>query len=376
MIISNRILSFSRSAAIGTNPSSGPSIQDRPSINPSINNINSFHQLDVYRSYCSYKDDKKNIILNEFWNNFYSLLPDICTTPDTTKSNAGKYHDEVIKLLHESKSTCKSSDDLILLQVRIEEMTMIFDEKSIYKTSPNLLHQLIRNDMPTAREYLKGYLSTEDLHLISNFGSYTLEAIVVYVLGLVFSSVNEFSVVRLSTLVDQLDTVVRVQAYITATAGLKYYSVKDALISDPKDDSVNEVDERDDSVNEVDDKDDSVKEAVKLDSKDDIKQGKRKGKDNRKLCAIGVHLVSFLVERELIVLSTDVNFTERVFHQNKGYYPLNCYAMCNFDFSLLPIKLNLPMVCKPAHWHINEAAVGGLLTLSDITIHRDGTHPN
>lgn len=48
-------------------------------------------------------------------------------------------------------------------------------------------------------------------------------------------------------------------------------------------------------------KDESVKEAVKLDSKDDIKQGKSKRKVNRKLCAIGVHLVNFLVERELFV---------------------------------------------------------------------------
>lgn len=76
----------------------------------------------------------------------------------------------------------------------IEDMTMNYDEKSLYKTSPNLLNLLIRDDMPNAKEYLKRYLPQEDLHLIYHLGSYTLEAIVIYVLGLVFSCVKESSV--------------------------------------------------------------------------------------------------------------------------------------------------------------------------------------
>ena len=70
--------------------------------------------------------------------------------------------------------------------------------------------------------------------------------------------------------------------------------------------------------------------------------------------AIGANLVNFLVERELISLSSEVSFTELPAAKKKGagyYIPLSCYAMCNFYFSLLPIKLNLPMVCKPLLWN-------------------------
>lgn len=39
-------------------------------------------------------------------------------------------------------------------------------------------------------------------------------------------------------------------------------------------------------------------------------------------------------------------------NKKKGDYfiPSHLYAVCNFDISLLPIKLNLPMVCKPLDW--------------------------
>lgn len=32
------------------------------------------------------------------------------------------------------------------------------------------------------------------------------------------------------------------------------------------------------------------------------------------------------------------------------YLPNNLYVACNFDIKRLPIKLNLPMVCKPRDW--------------------------
>lgn len=48
--------------------------------------------------------------------------------------------------------------------------------------------------------------------------------------------------------------------------------------------------------------------------------------------AIGVGLVQFLEEREIILLSTNMDFSEAP-GKKKGYhYNSTCYAMCNFNF--------------------------------------------
>lgn len=52
-------------------------------------------------------------------------------------------------------------------------------------------------------------------------------AIRVYVLGLVFSSVKESSVVKLFTLIDQLDAAVRVQYQIERSCNKVIYKEKD-----------------------------------------------------------------------------------------------------------------------------------------------------
>lgn len=111
-----------------------------------------------------------------------------------------------------------------------------------------------------------------------------------------FNCLKDLPVVRLSTLIEQLDNTVRVQA--------------------------------------------GMKIAAKL----------NKSKVSRKDYAIGVCLVEFLVERKLIIVKTVNGYTEDVLQVYKGKGALKCYAMCNFDISLLPIKLNLPMVCKPLDW--------------------------
>lgn len=61
-----------------------------------------------------------------------------------------------------------------------------------------------------------------------------------------------------------------------------------------------------------------------------------------------------------------MSFTEVpvVNKKGKGYIPINCYAMCNFDLSLLPIKLNLPMVCNPLPWN---STVESPTTLADLS---------
>lgn len=53
----------------------------------------------------------------------------------------------------------------------------------------------------------------------------------------------------------------------------------------------------------------------------------------------------------MIVLISDLSGTVRVQKRKGAYYlPSHLYAVCNFDISLLPIRLNLPMVCRPQDW--------------------------
>ncbi|YP_005090363.1 DNA-dependent RNA polymerase (mitochondrion) [Phoenix dactylifera] len=224
----------------------------------------------------------------------------------------------------------------------IEELTMKFDERSIYNSSPNLIKLLISKDLPTAKEYLKTHLSTEYLPMLNQFGHYMLEAIIIHVLGLVFNCVRDLSVVRVSTLLEQLDSAVRDQARFMLIKAAGSGKVEGVVTS----------------------KAESDKDAVKFDSKGATKKGKVKV--TRTHYAIGVHLVNFLVERGLIHLSSEVSFTEVpvVNKKGKGYIPINCYAMCNFDFSLLPIKLNLPMVCNPLPWNSTEESPTMLTDLS------------
>lgn len=266
-----------------------------------------------------------NAILDAFLANFFKKLTRI-DKPSSSNTNASKYYDEVIKLLWESKERRNDIRGFLDtdLQIQIENLTTKFDEKSIYKSSPNILKLLIKKDQPNAKDYLRGRLSTDDFTMLQEFSHYTLEAIIIYVLGLVFNCVQDLPVVRVSTLVEQLESAVRVQALIMVRKNGKVVTSKAES--------------------------DVSKEAVQFDSKGDIKRGKRKV--TRSNYAIGANLVNFLVERELISLSSEVSFTELpvVKKKGKGYIPLNCYAMCNFDFSLLPIKLNLPMVCKPLPW--------------------------
>jgi len=83
------------------------------------------------------------------------------------------------------------------------------------------------------------------------------------------------------------------------------------------------------------------------------KRGRQRSKRSDEIqgeYAIGKHLINFLIDRGLIELSLEVR--RGVSTKKKENYiskkPL--YVVCHFDISLLPIKLNLPMVCRPMDW--------------------------
>lgn len=64
---------------------------------------------------------------------------------------------------------------------------------------------------------------------------------------------------------------------------------------------------------------------------------------------IGKFLVEFMKERDLINIEI-ITSDEIVKKKSRHYSETNLFVVCNFELSLLPLKFNLPMVCKPLDW--------------------------
>lgn len=72
-------------------------------------------------------DSSKSRTIEQFWNNFYSQLSGIAKSL-TSGSNVGQYHDDVIRLLLDSKLKRQgigfTKTELIDLQNHIEDLTL------------------------------------------------------------------------------------------------------------------------------------------------------------------------------------------------------------------------------------------------------------
>lgn len=219
--------------------------------------------------------------------------------------------------------------------MKIKDLTMLFDEESMFKTVPNIIKILIRPNQDNAKDYLRGkFLEMDQIELLSEFGQYTIEALIVHVLGMLFNNEESNTMIRVATLVEQLESSVRKQALFLKSRRSKIpLSMATDGLSNAKM---------------------SVKE--------------RKSKLVR-LYPFGAGLVQFMEERRLITLTTDLSGTVRVQKKQGSYFlPSHLYAVCNFDISLLPIKLNLPMVCKPLDWtNASPQCKKRPRTLSDIS---------
>ena len=260
----------------------------------------------VYISYDNKTNETKRIII-DFWNKFY--LDNLENNDgDESKSNRVMYKEEVFKILNDFKSNETkpyNQDKLRELQEKIENLTMKFDAKSINSTCNLIMSLMIIPDKKNAKDYLMEKLKKDQypqLELLNELGQYTLEALIVYVICILYRS--DSSMVRVSTLIDHLDRHVKAHVLLV---NHKYQS----------------------KIEKEDEKNESL----------------------FKKHHIGVALVEFFVDRNLMVLENSENNNVPIQKKKGKYYlPKNLYAIRNFDVSLLPIKLNLPMVCKPLSW--------------------------
>jgi len=118
------------------------------------------------------------------------------TTKKSDKKKRGitkseQYKQEVFDILHDAKKRFPlSEEEFKNLQIKIEDKTMLFDEESMFKTAPNIIKILIKHDKDNAKDYLKRKLHGMDSidEILSEFGQYTIEALIVHVLGMLFNN--------------------------------------------------------------------------------------------------------------------------------------------------------------------------------------------
>lgn len=255
----------------------------------------------------------KKVIVN-FWVQLYQDFSQRNGNIDSVKSLTSQYKDEVISILNQNQSYNPCDDHLRDIQIQIENLTMQFDEESIYKTNSYLIKMLAENDEKepsiNAKDFLINELiSDDDKRMIAMFGHYTLEALIVYVLSQLYTS-DSNTLVRVASLVDQLERNVRSHGLLITRRGRKTNTHLHEKESDSK------------------------------------------SKKMEKMFPIGTKLVEFMVKKEMISLSSEKSTSVKGKQKKGGFYYLESalYVICNFDLSLLPIKFNLPMVCKPLSW--------------------------
>lgn len=158
------------------------------------------------------KKEESKLELIRFWTHFYNNYE----TCHINMTKLSQYKGQVFDLLNEGKKSFPLSDsELYNIQMNIEDQSMIFDEESMFKTVPNIIKILIRSDLTNAKDYLKSCLSDKnDNLLISEFGQYTIEALIVYVLCMMFNTGDYNSCVRVSSLIERLESSVRSQALL------------------------------------------------------------------------------------------------------------------------------------------------------------------
>lgn len=81
---------------------------------------------------------------------------------------------------------------------------------------------------------------------------------------------------------------------------------------------------------------------------------------------IGVGLVRYMLDRKLIDLQAHSPSIQAMKRGKSYYIPTHQYVVCSFDVTLLPLRLNLAMVCKPREWSALHN-VKKVRTVSDLT---------
>ena len=291
-------------------------------------------------------EDREKVI--KFWVSFYDDAIRKCEITNIKKcvpmKNDFVYKQIIFKRLDHHRGTNPSDDVLREIQKFIEESTFEFDEKSMYKTVPNVISDMIKKANQSAspadcsaKDYLLSStkLTAEEKESLNVFSNYTLEVLIVHVLSTLFNAVESNSVIRLSTLVDRLDAAVRSQ--ITLLMRRKFQ--RECTLEAPELPIVKAITR----AKTCDDK--------AIDDKASDK-AKTRAKPRRRHFIFGTVLVEFMQKRDLIEVSHIGNIEDEPIRKKGGdfYIAKHQNVHCKFPVSDLPIRFSLPMVCKPEDW--------------------------
>nr|WAO26101.1 DNA-directed RNA polymerase [Daucus carota subsp. sativus]WAO26134.1 DNA-directed RNA polymerase [Daucus carota subsp. sativus]WAO26171.1 DNA-directed RNA polymerase [Daucus carota subsp. sativus] len=313
-------------------------------------------------------DDREKVI--GFWSDFYKTVFELSESTSSYQDcfptkNDSIYKQIVFKRLEQCRGSHLSDEQLRNLQLFIEDSTLEFDEKSMYKTVPNAVKMMILRGEESVvddssgkrkkagfqsvkkgceesvvddssgkrkkagfQSVKKGYdssamtyllksskLTAEEKDSLNVFGQHTLEVLLIHVLSVLFNSVESDSVIRLSTLIDRLDTTVRSQIQLLKNRKSRY----EQSIS-------------------------TAKAGVDIAPKPN---GSPKNTFH-----FGNELASFLERKDLIEISIIGNIEDEPNRKKNGsfYLAKHQYVHCKIPASDLPIRFSLPMVCKPEDW--------------------------
>lgn len=79
------------------------------------------------------------------------------------KTKGEQYKNKVFDILQKEKDRFPLSEgELLKMQMRIEDLSMNFDEESIFKTTPNIIKILIKDNKINAKDYLKDKVDNND----------------------------------------------------------------------------------------------------------------------------------------------------------------------------------------------------------------------
>lgn len=86
-----------------------------------------------------------------------------------------------------------------------------------------------------------------------------------------------------------------------------------------------------------------------------IKKSKAEGKERKSYYNIGLQLLNFMLERKwLTAENLSTNAKPPVSGTGSPLIDKTLFLVCNFNLSLLPLIVNLPMVSKPKDWKLNK----------------------
>lgn len=274
-----------------------------------------------------------------------------------------QYREKVYKLLEDNRKNFPSLGftEKVELQRKIETLTTSFSEENIYASCPDIISMMVKNDgsLPNAKEFLlrkykvdrvgdrmtilrkededrlsieekktvHSLLSVDDKDLLTVFGQYTIECLLIHTLCVLFQTEHYVSV---ASLIDSIERNIRLHAQIVGDNRM-------------------------------------VSEQVP-------------SKVRKQEYPFGTALVEYLISRNVIVITQrnldDIKscemeankFVKNVKKKGKSFYrEKSNFAECTFNTAILPIKFNLPMVIPPSNWKYDLESNQNHLSISDLS---------